>query len=246
MTTNKEKYLKEESKQLELSRDGGLYEVDTNYMTGYREGVKAGYNEAIRMLENIRNASKVTEVVNWNLRNIDKLSSQYSTANCRISEITALLELSKNSENEEVIKNRKTLKDFLDQWQELSDSLEEQKEKMKSLENTILSLDYKEDFVYLPYETNIESEKITIDEALEILLKTEPTDELIDTYIKDYKNELGIYYMDLGDDEDDKISSKIYEYIEKERVRNINFIQDELKQIYKNRANTSKGEAVEV
>lgn len=245
MTIDKEKYLADEARQLELSRDGGLCEVDINYMTGYRDGVKTGYNEAVRILEEIKNASKVTELVNWNLRNIDELANQYSTANCRISEITALLELSKNSKDEEILKNREILKEYLDQWQELSDRLEDEKEEMISLENRVLSLDFKEDFVYLPYETNIESEKITVDEALEILSKTEPTDELIDTYIRDYKNMLGIY-LDLGEEEDERISSKIYEYIDKERIKGIHFIQDELKEIYRNRENTSESQAVEV
>ena len=245
MTRDKEKYLADEARHLELSKDGGLCEVDINYMTGYRDGVKTGYNEAVRILKEIKNASSVTELVNWNLKNIDELSSQYSIANCRISEITTLLELSKNSKDEEIVKNREILKEYLDQWQELSDRLEDEKEEMINLENRVLSLDFKEDFVYLPYETNIESEKITVDEALEILSKTEPTDELIDTYIRDYKNMLGIY-LDLGEEEDERISNKIYEYIDKERIKGIHFIQDELKEIYRNRENTSESQAVEV
>lgn len=245
MIKDKENYLRKESKQLELSKDGGLFEVDTNYMTGYREGMKTGYNEALSNLEEIIKATKAIGVTASNFKSINELSNDYVTANVEKSKIIGILEVIDRSDDEEIKKFKPTYEHYSKEWDKIIDGLEESKEKMLELEKTLIELKYKEEFIYLPYETELEDTSVSLSEAKEILVKLEPTDERIDTCIKMYKSDYGMY-MDLGRDEEEKLSNELIDQWYSEKDKYYNFVQDELKEIYKSRENTSKREQLEV
>lgn len=245
MITNKEQYLEDEARELELSRDGGLYEVDTNYMTGYREGMKAGYNNALSNLEDIIRATKAIEITTSNAKEINNLTNNYVTANIESSKMKSMLDIISETDDEELKQLKPKIEYFAKEWEKIIDGIEKTKEKMLEFEKTLIELKNKEEFIYLPYEMNIENPKISLNEAKEILVKAEPTDKLIDLYIKNYKSECGMY-MDLGEDEEEKLSSDLIDQWYNEKEKYYNFVQDELKEIYKDRENTSRSEAVEV
>lgn len=245
MTIDKEKYLADEARHLELSKDGGFYEVDTNYMTGYREGMEMGYINALANLEDIIRAINAIEITAQSSKVLNDLTNDYATSNIQHSQIMGMLETINNSENEEVKKWKPLYEYFAKEFEKIIEGMEGTKEKILDLEQTLLNYKNRKDFIYLPYEMNLEDTKITLNEAKEILEKAKPTDELIDLYIKNHKSEYGMY-MDLGEDEEEKLSNDITEQWHIEKVKYYNFVQNELKEIYRNRENTSESQAVEV
>lgn len=245
MTIDKEKYLADEARQLELSRDGGLFEVDTNYMTGYREGMKIGYDNALANLEDIIRAINAIEITTYSSKILNDLTNDYVTSNMQKSEMMKMLELINNSDDEEVKKWKPLYEHFAKEWEKSIEKIEKNKEEILSLEQTLLKCKNKKDFIYLPYEMDLEDTKITLKEAKEMLDKAKPTDELIDLYIKNYKSDYGMY-MDLGWEEENKLSSDLIDKWYSEKDKYYNFVQDQLTKIYKNRADASKSQAVEV
>src|SRR5574344_1179046 len=179
MTIDKEKYLADEARHLELSKDGGFYEVDTNYMTGYREGMEMGYINALANLEDIIRAINAIEITAQSSKVLNDLTNDYATSNIQHSQIMGMLETINNSENEEVKKWKPLYEYFAKEFEKIIEGMEGTKEKILDLEQTLLNYKNRKDFIYLPYEMNLEDTKITLNEAKEILEKAKPTDELI-------------------------------------------------------------------
>lgn len=62
MNADKEKYLKQENKQLELSKLDGIEDYNANYMAGYRHGYERAYNDVLSKIESISRAIEVIDI----------------------------------------------------------------------------------------------------------------------------------------------------------------------------------------
>lgn len=227
MNADKEKYLQQENKQLELSKLDGIEDYNANYMAGYRHGYKMAYNDVLSKIESISRAIEVIDIQkelslieNDTLNNEEKMDFYFKAYNKSYNEI---------EEKDTNIFN-KTIKAY----QDVLKSSDETKENIKELETSFIKQGYKNDFIYLPYLLDINDTGITVKDTINIINKQKPTSEYIDLLIKDEKATFG-QYAELGEKEEKKLSYKICSEINKYRDDFESLLQDELIKIYKSR-----------
>lgn len=227
MNTDKEKYLKQENKQLELSKLDGIEDYNANYMAGYRHGYERAYNDVLSKVESISRAIEVIDIQkelslieNDTLNNEEKMNFYFKAYN--------------KSYNEKEEKDTNTFNKTLKAYQDVLKSSDETKERIEKLETSFIKQGYKNDFIYLPYLLDIDDTGISVKEIINIINKQKPKSEYIDLLIKDEKATFG-QYAELGEKEEEKLSYKICNEVYKYKDDFENLLQDELIKIYKSR-----------
>lgn len=232
MNADKEKYLKQENKQLELSKLDGIEDYNANYMAGYRHGYERAYIDVLSKIESISRAIEVLDcqkelslIENDTINNDEKLKFYFKAYN--------------KSYKETEEKDTNTFNKTIKAYQDVLKSSDETKECIKKLETSFIKQGYKNDFVYLPYLLDIDDTGITVKEIINIINKQKPTSEYIGLLIKDEKATYG-QYAELGEKEEEKICDKICDKIYKYKDDFKSLLQDELIKIYKSRLQSPK------
>lgn len=227
MNADKEKYLKQENKQLELSKLDGIEDYNANYMAGYRHGYKMAYNDVISKIESISRAIEVIDIQkelslieNDTINNDEEMNFYFKAYN--------------KSYNETEEKDTNTFNITLKAYQDNLKLSDETKEHIKELETSFIQHGYKNDFIYLPYLLDIDDRGITAKEIINIIIKQKITSEYIDLLIKNEKATYG-QYAELGEKEEEKLCDKICDKIYKYKDDFESLLQDELIKIYKSR-----------
>lgn len=232
MNADKEKYLQQENKQLELSKFDGIEDYNANYMAGYRHGYERAYNDVLSKIESISRAIEVLDcqkelslIENDTINNDEKLKFYFEDYN--------------KSYNETEEKDTNTFNKTIKAYQDVLKSSDETKERIKELETSFIKQGYKNDFIYLPYLLDIDDTGISVKEIINIINKQKPTSEYIDLLIKNEKATYG-QYAELGEKEEEKLSYKICSEIYKYKDDFESLLQDELIKIYKSRLKSPK------
>lgn len=232
MNADKEKYLKQENKQLELSKLDGIEDYNANYMAGYRHGYERAYNDVLSKIESISRAIEVIDIQkelslieNDTINNDEKLKFYFKAYD--------------KSYNETEEKDTNTFNKTIKAYKDVLKSSDKTKERIKELETSFIKQGYKNDFVYLPYLLDIDDTGITVKEIINIINKQKPTSEYIGLLIKDEKATYG-QYAELGEKEEEKLSYKICSEVCKYKDDFESLLQDELIKIYKSRLQSPK------
>lgn len=232
MNADKEKYLKQENKQLELSKLDGIEDYNANYMAGYRHGYERAYIDVLSKIDSISRAIEVIDIQKeLSLIENDTINNE--------EEMNFYFKAYDKSYNETEEKDTNTFNKTIKAYQDVLKSSDETKERIKKLETSFIKQGYKNDFIYLPYLLDIDDTGISVKEIINIINKQKPTSEYIGLLIKDEKATYG-QYAELGEKEEEKLSYKICSEVCKYKDDFESLLQDELIKIYKSRLKSPK------
>lgn len=215
----KDELLKQEREMFELSKDGIISEFNLDYVVGFRDGYDYGKSYVNSLLKDIAMYASSVKIINAVKNQLNKIENIES------------------AENELADKYQKTP----ELHEQYKSELELYKKDCFELIERMKELGITDNFINTIYEigNNVNNFDINTDEVIGIISKYKTAVDDIELSIKELKSLYGDY-IDLGRDEEEKISNKITNQIYDEIDKRKEYVVHELLKIYQSRANKNK------
>lgn len=231
----KDELLKQEREMFELSKDGLISEFNLDYVAGFRDGYGYGKDHVKSLLKDIATYSSLARTINAVKSEMEKIES-VEKENAKLDNINKDVNL-ENAEPKLLEEYNKALAIHNRNKSELA----AQKNGYFDLIKKIKELGVTDRFISAIYECNnsVNDFEISANEAIKIINNYKTTVDDVELSIKELKSMYGDY-IDLGRDEEEKISNEITNQIYEEIDKIKEYVQDELIKIYNSRANINK------
>lgn len=231
----KDELLKQEREMFELSKDGLISEFNLDYVAGFRDGYGYGKDYEKSMLKDIAmysSLAKTIHTIKSEMMKIEKMEKE----NAKLDKMSKDVNI-ENTESKLVEEYKKALAIHNRNKSELA----AQKNGYFDLIKKIKELGVTDRFISAIYEYNnsVNDFEISANEAIKIINNYKTTVDDVELSIKELKSMYGDY-IDLGRDEEEKISNEITNQIYEEIDKIKEYVQDELIKIYNSRANINK------
>lgn len=231
----KDELLKQEKEIFELSKDGIISEFGLDYVVGFRDGYGYGKDYEKSMLKYISMYSSLAKIINsvksemMKIEKMEKENVKLDNMNKDVNIENAESKLVEEYKKELAIHNRN------------KSELEKHKNGYFDLIKKIKALGVTDKFISAIYEydNTVNDFDISIDEAIKIINNYRTTIDDVELSIKELKSMYGDY-IDLGRDEEEKISNEITTQVYEEIDKIKEYVQDELIKIYNSRVNINK------
>lgn len=215
----KDELLKQEKEIFELSKDGIISEFGLDYVVGFRDGYDYGKSYVNSLLKDIAMYASSVKIINAVKNQLNKIENIES------------------AENELADKYQKSP----ELHEQYKSELELYKKDCFELIERMKELGITDKFINTIYKigNDVNNFDISIDEAIKIINNYKTTVDDVELSIKELKSMYGDY-IDLGRDEEEKISNEIINQVYEQTDKRKEYVVDELLKIYKSRANKNK------
>lgn len=215
----KDELLKQEREMFELSKDGIISEFNLDYVVGFRDGYDYGKSYVNSLLKDIAMYASSVKIINAVMNQLNKIENIES------------------AENELADKYQKTP----ELHEQYKSELELYKKDCFELIERMKELGITDNFINTIYEigNNVNNFDINTDEVIGIISKYKTAVDDIELSIKELKSLYGDY-IDLGRNEEEKISNEIINQVYEQTDKRKEYVVDELLKIYRSRANKNK------